>query len=178
MQILSDLQIVHRCSTNPFLTVLDQVSSFRVNPSVPNERLTSPPNQIVKIATPSADSVSTPTPTASSTAASILARNSAASRVAFGDTLGTAMVNIYVRSSKKHYHVHKEILSKVDFFKKMFTNGFRGTTDQAATLPEVNVIVSIFSLDGSIEDHSTRPSMLTRVPMILSSCMDGQSRSA
>lgn len=57
----------------------------------------------------------------------------------FGDALGFDMVVIHVGPSRKKYHVHKKILcDKVDYFHKMFNNGFTETLDQAATLLEVN----------------------------------------
>jgi hypothetical protein len=48
------------------------------------------------------------------------------------------MVDIFVGLTEKLFRVHKDLFgSKCDFFKKLFSNGFKETTDQTAKLSEV-----------------------------------------
>lgn len=88
----------------------------------------------------------------------------------FGDTFSTDMVDICVGPSKKQYRVHKAILcTKVDYFQKMFTNAFKETVDQAATLPEVDIAVLICFSSGFVEEVTTSlsKSLRTLVPLLI-----------
>lgn len=86
----------------------------------------------------------------------------------FGDALGTGIVEIYVRSSKKHYRVHKSIIStkfdgtKLNYFAKMFNNGSRETAEQKAEFPELELNTFDLFLEWIYRDSFHPRSYLSR----------------
>ena len=100
--------------------------------------------------------ISSPSPSNAPSGPAFSTPKATANTPRFGQILGNEIVEMYAGQDKILYRVHKAVLcNSIEYFRKMFTNGFKKNREQTVNFPELECPVFDLFLEwiyrGSIQ---------------------------